>query len=111
MGGGSLDLECGDGRRLRAKQALISQKTKLTAAIRYALSRWEGLAHFIDDGQIELDNNTVERSIRGINLSRKNALFAGSDGGTEHWAVVASLIKSKPASSTMLIRLPISLTS
>ena len=42
--------------------------------------------------RIELDNNTVERSIRGIKLSRKNALFAGSDGGAEHWAVVASLV-------------------
>jgi hypothetical protein len=27
---------------LRAKLALISQKTKLTEAIRYALSRWQG---------------------------------------------------------------------
>jgi hypothetical protein len=27
-------------------------------------------------------------------LSRKNALFAGSDGGAENWAVVASLIES-----------------
>ena len=65
---------------LRAKLALISQKIKLAEAIRYALSRWQGLTRFIDDGRIELDNNTVERSIRGIKLSRKNALFAGSDG-------------------------------
>jgi transposase len=27
-------------------------------------------------------------------LNRKNALFAGSDGGGEHWAVVASLIET-----------------
>lgn len=79
---------------LRAKLALISQKIKLAAAVRYALSRWQGLTRFIEDGRIELDNNTVERSIRGIKLSRKNALFAGSDGGAEHWAVVASLIET-----------------
>jgi hypothetical protein len=30
---------------------------------------------FINDGSIELDNNTVERSIRGVKASRKNALF------------------------------------
>ena len=35
---------------------------KLAGAIRYALSRWEGLTLFIDDGRIELDNNIVERS-------------------------------------------------
>jgi len=27
-------------------------------------------------------------------LNRKNALFAGSDGGAEHWTVAASLIES-----------------
>jgi transposase len=39
-------------------------------------------------------SNVVERSIRPIALNRKNALFAGSYGGAEHWAVVASLIES-----------------
>ncbi|MGC1560899.1 MAG: IS66 family transposase [Bradyrhizobium sp.] len=79
---------------LREKLALISQKTKLAEAIRYALSRWEGLTRFIDDGRVEIDSNVVERSIRPIALNRKNALFAGSDGGGEHWAVIASLIET-----------------
>jgi transposase len=64
---------------LREKLALISQKTKLAEAIRYALSRWDGLTRFLDDGRIEIDSNAVERSIRPIALNRKNALFAGSD--------------------------------
>jgi hypothetical protein len=38
---------------LRAKLGLISQKSKLAEAIRYALSRWEGLTRFLDDGRIE----------------------------------------------------------
>lgn len=79
---------------LRAKLALISQKTKLAEAIRYALSRWEGLTRFLEDGCIDIDSNVVERAIRPIALNRKNALFAGSDGGGEHWAVVASLIET-----------------
>ncbi len=79
---------------LRDKLALISQKTKLAEAIRYALSRWEGLTRFIDDGRIEIDSNVVERAIRPIALNRKNALFAGSDGGAENWAVVASLVET-----------------
>jgi transposase len=62
---------------LRAKLALISQKSKLAVAIRYALSRWEGLTLFIDDGGIELDNNTVERSIRPIALTRKKRFVRG----------------------------------
>jgi transposase len=80
--------------RLRAKLSLISQKTKLAEAIRYALSRWDGLTRFIADGRIEIDSNVVERAIRPIALNRKNALFAGSDGGGEHWAVIASLIET-----------------
>jgi transposase len=79
---------------LRAKLTLISQKTKLAAAIRYALSRWEGLTRFLNDGRVEIDSNVVERTIRPIALNRKNALFAGSDGGGEHWAVIASLIET-----------------
>jgi transposase len=58
-------------------------------AIRYALGRWSALCRFLDDGCVELDNNTVERSIRPIALGRKNHLFAGSDGGAVRWAVVA----------------------
>jgi len=73
---------------------LISQKTKLAEAIRYALSRWQGLTRFLDNGTIEIDSNVVERAIRPIALNRKNALFAGSDGGAEHWATIASLIET-----------------
>ena len=79
---------------LRARLETISQKGKLAESIRYALSRWEGLARFLDDGRIELDSNTVERAIRPLALNRKNSLFAGSDGGGEHWAVIASLIET-----------------
>ncbi len=79
---------------LKEKLALVSQKSKLAEAIRYALSRWTGLARYLDDGRIEIDNNAVERSIRPIALSRKNALFAGSDGGAGHWATIASLVET-----------------
>src|SRR6202790_1358343 len=64
----------------------------LAEAIRYALARWPALTRFLEDGRIELDNNTVERAIRPIALGRKNHLFAGSDGGAARWAVVASLL-------------------
>ena len=62
--------------------------------IRYALNHWDGLVRFLDDGRIELDNNSVERAIRPIKLSRKNALFAGSDEGGANWAHVASLVET-----------------
>jgi transposase len=79
---------------LREKPALLSQKSKLAEAIRYALSRWTGLSLFLEDGRVEIDSNVVERAIRPLALNRKNALFAGSDGGAEHWAVIAPLIET-----------------
>jgi transposase len=79
---------------LEAKLAVVSGKSMIAEAIRYALPRWGSLIRFLDDGRIEIDSNIVERSIRPIALGRKNHLFAGSDGGGEHWAVLASLIET-----------------
>ena len=50
------------------------------------------LERFIDDGRIEIDSNTVERAIRPQTITRKNALFAGSDGGGKAWATIATLL-------------------
>jgi transposase len=79
---------------LDARLRQVSAKSKLADAIRYALTRWGGLTLFIDDGRVELDTNTVERSIRPLALNRKNALFAGSDEGGDNWAVIATLIEN-----------------
>jgi hypothetical protein len=72
----------------------LSAKSTLAEAIRYALRHWKGLGLFLDDGRVEIDSNTVERTIRPIKLGAKNHLFVGSDGGAESWAVVASLIQT-----------------
>jgi len=77
---------------LTIQLARVSGKSGLAEAIRYALRHWPGLVLFLDDGRIELDTNVIERAIRPIALGRKNALFAGSDGGARHWAIVASLV-------------------
>lgn len=63
-------------------------------AIGYALNHWDGLLRFLQDGRIEIDTNTVERSMRPIAISRKNALFAGSDEGAANWAAVSSLVET-----------------
>ena len=72
----------------------LAGRSRLAEAIRYALSRWTALTRFLNDGRIELDTNPVERAIRPVALGRKNALFAGSEGGAGRWAIVASLIET-----------------
>ena len=63
-------------------------------AMKYALKRWAGFTRFLDDGRIEIDNNTAERAIRPVTLQRKNALFAGHQLGAENWAAIASLVET-----------------
>ncbi|TBC01062.1 transposase domain-containing protein, partial [Rhizobium ruizarguesonis] len=49
---------------------------------------------FLTDGRIELDSNIVERAIRPQAITRKNSLFAGSDGGGRTWATIATLLQT-----------------
>ena len=64
---------------LEAKLATVSRKSATAEAIRYVLTRWDGLTRYLEDGRIEIDSNIVERTMRGVALGRKNHLFAGSD--------------------------------
>jgi transposase len=72
----------------------LSPKSETAAAIRYSLSRWRALTRYIDDGRLEIDNNSAERALRVVALGRKNYLFAGSDAGGERAAAFYSLIGS-----------------
>ncbi len=74
--------------------ARVSAKSPLGEALKYIAKYWIGLCLFLTDGRIEMDNNTVERTIRPIALNRKNALFAGHDAGAENWATIASLVET-----------------
>ncbi len=78
---------------LEARLGELSGGSPTAKAIRYALGHWQGLTRFLGDGRIELDTNPIERAMRPIALNRKNALFAGSDEGAEHWAVIATLVE------------------
>jgi hypothetical protein len=79
---------------VEAGLARLAGGATVAQALRYGLKHWQGLVRFLDDGRIEIDSNTVERSMRPIALNRKNALFAGSDEGAQNWAMLASLIET-----------------
>lgn len=72
----------------------VSGRSDIAGAIRYALSRWDALTRYLDDGRLAIDNNAVERAIRPLVLGRKNWLFAGSDAGGERAAATYSLIET-----------------
>jgi hypothetical protein len=73
---------------------LLSGKSELAGAIRYARSRWDALTAYVNNGRLEISNNAAENAIRPITLGRKNWLFAGSDAGGDRAAIFYTLIRS-----------------
>lgn len=71
-----------------------SEQGKIGKAIRYCLSNWNELNHFLKDGRIEIDNNLLENAIRPFALGRKNWLFMGSPEGAKAGAILYSLIET-----------------
>jgi transposase len=69
-------------------------QSPLGKAIGYMTSLWRGLQVFLDDPNVTLDNNAVERALRGVVVGRKNHYGSKSKRGTEVAALFYSLIES-----------------
>ena len=80
--------------RLVAVSDGLSMVSTLRETIDYALGHWAGLTLFLDDGRLEPDTNSVERTIRPIAIGKKNSLFCGDAGGGETWAILSSLVNT-----------------
>ena len=72
--------------RLEAVKDGISRQSTLIKAIDYMLERWKGLTAFLDDGRLEPDTNTVERSIRPIATSE--SLCTSPSSICKHWNLI-----------------------
>jgi transposase len=68
----------------------ILPRSQMGKAIRYSLTRWEGLSAYLYDGVLEIDNNLIENAIRPVALGRKNYLFAGSHDAAARAACIYS---------------------
>ncbi len=79
---------------LKAQLGKISGKTPLAKAIKYALARLPKAQPYLDNGFLELDNNTAERAVRPVTLGRKNYLFMGSEAGGKSAAIAYTLIET-----------------
>lgn len=75
------------------RQALAKADTT-AKAIDYSLSNWTALIHFLGDGNVPIDNNAAENSMRPLAIGRKNWLFVGSQQAGERAGNVLSLIES-----------------
>ena len=77
-----------------AKEQLALPESTFRDALEYMLGHWDGLTAFLDDPQVPLDNNHIERGFRGPAVGRKNHYGSKSKRGTEVAAIFYSLIES-----------------
>lgn len=75
-------------------EAEVLPKSPEGRAVRYTLKNWTALTQYCDNGDLHIDNNAVERAIRGIAVGRANWTFFGSDEGGRTAAVLRSLVAS-----------------
>jgi transposase len=75
---------------IRAYQEVLP-KSPIGKALAYSLERWDRLMIYTSNGQLNIDNNPVENSIRPIAIGRKNYLFAGSHEAAQRSAMLYSL--------------------
>jgi transposase len=79
---------------LLAIQIEVLPKSPEGHAVRYALKNWKALPRYLEDGNLEIDNNGTERTIRGVAVGRGNWMFFGSDIGGRTAAVLRSFVAS-----------------
>lgn len=72
----------------------ISAKSPLAKAIRYALGRLPKARPYLENGVLELDNNSVERAMKPVAIGRRNWTFVGSKNGGKAMAIAYTLIET-----------------
>jgi transposase len=75
---------------LVAQKAQVLPKSPIAVAINYVLNQWEALKRYTTDGDLHIDNNISERTLKLIGMGRANWLFVGSDKGGKTAAVLFS---------------------
>lgn len=77
---------------LEAQSLSTLPQSPMGEAIGYTLGNWKALLTYLEDGEIEIDNNAMERALRGVAVGRKNWLFVGSDRAGHSAAVLMTLV-------------------
>ena len=82
---------------LETQQMRVLPKSLLGKAITYSLNQWGKLNVFLQDGRLEIDNNSSERSIKAVVIGRKNFLFSNTPRGAKASAIIYSIVETAKA--------------
>jgi transposase len=72
-------------------------KGLLGTALDYLNKSWEKLIRYTENGDVNIDNNLVENTIRPFVIGRKNWLFSATPRGAHASAAIYSLIETTKA--------------
>ncbi len=79
----------------------VLPKTTLGEAIGYALKQWPKLTRYVEDGNLNIDNNRAESAVKPFVIGRKNWLFAKTSNGAASSAILYSLVETAKANGLM----------
>jgi transposase len=80
------------GKWMKEQYIQVLPKSAIGVALAYSIKRWEKLSIYSTDGKLQIDNNSVERSVRPLAIGRKNFLFCGSHEAAKRTALLYSLL-------------------
>jgi len=78
-------------------QANVPPKSALGKAIGYCQNQWHKLNHYVEDGNLNIDNNRAERAVKPFVIGRKNWLFSNTANGARASAMLYSIIETAKA--------------
>jgi transposase len=80
------------GQLIATMRKDVLPKSPLGKALGYAENQWPAMARYLEVPSAELDNNSIEHSLRGVVLGRRNWLHVGQEAGGEKAANLFSLM-------------------
>ena len=69
-------------------------KSLLGKAATYTRNQWVALNRYLEDGELSIDNNLAERTVKPIAIGRKAWLFVGSPQAGDRAAILMSMTAS-----------------
>lgn len=77
----------------------VPQKSKTWGGFNYSLGQEKYLKVFLDDGEVPMDNNAAEQSIRGFCIGKKNWVMIDTVAGAQSSAIIYSIAETAKANN------------
>ncbi len=77
----------------------VPPKSKTWEGFNYSLNQEKYLKVFLDDGEVPMDNNAAEQSIRGFCIGKKNWVMIDTIAGAKASAIIYSIAETAKANN------------